>query len=101
MIQYSSDTVVLYLIGLTVGIEPPLLRVVTEGVNRTVEYCVVVTVPNVTVAIEREDLFVCVSTMDGTAVGKNVWLHGTWCCSLMKEYLWAGHLPSSGSSFQC
>lgn len=93
MIQYSSDTVVLYLIGLTVGIEPPLIRVVTEGVDLTVEYCV--TSPT----SERDDIFVCVSTVNESAVGKNIWLYGTWYCSLVKEYPWVGHLPGSGSSF--
>ena len=54
---------------MTIGIEPPINRTVTEG--STVEYCVVITVPDMTDPIERSDFFVCVSTVDGTAMGKN------------------------------
>ena len=53
---------------MTIGIEPPINRTVTEGVNSTVEYCVVITAPDM---IERSDFSVCVSTMDGTATGKS------------------------------
>ena len=35
------------------------------------EYCVVITVPDMTDPIERSDFSVCVSTEDGTAMGKN------------------------------
>ena len=51
-----------------VGIEEPRNRTVMEGVNSTVEYCVVITGSD---PIERSSFFVCVSTMDGTAMGKN------------------------------
>ena len=56
---------------MTVGIEPPINRTVTEGENSTVEYCVVITTPDMTDPIERSSFNVCVSTMDGTAMGKN------------------------------
>ena len=56
---------------MTVGIEPPIYRTVTEGPNSTVEYCVVITAPNMTDPIEHSDFSVCVSTVDGTAAGKN------------------------------
>ena len=42
----------------------------TEGVNDTVEYCVVVTEPDMSAVINRTNFFVCVSTVDGTAEGK-------------------------------
>ena len=54
---------------MTIGIEPPVNRTVTEG--STVEYCVVITTPDMTDPIERSDFNVCVSTVDGTAMGKN------------------------------
>ena len=57
---------------MTIGIEPPINRTVTEGVNSTVEYCVVITAPDM---IERSDFSVCVSTMDGTATGKCMLIH--------------------------
>ena len=56
---------------MTLGILPPTNLIVTEDVNSTVEYCVAVTVPDITDPIERSDFFVCVSTVDGTAMGKN------------------------------
>ena len=56
---------------MTIGIEPPINRNVTEGVNSTVEYCVVITTPDMTDPIERSDFNICVSTMDGTAIGKD------------------------------
>ena len=56
---------------MTLGISPPTNLVVTEDVNLTVEYCVAITVPDMTDPIERSDFFVCVSTVDGTAMGKN------------------------------
>jgi len=54
---------------------------VTEGVNQTVEYCVVITVPDTATAINRNNFFVCVSTMDGTAVGERIT-----CMSLVNLY---------------
>ena len=70
---HCSDCLALlpYCTGVTIGIEPPINRVVIEGVNSTVEYCVVITVPDMTDPIERSDFSVCVSTEDGTAMGKN------------------------------
>ena len=54
-----------------IGIEPPINRTVTEGPNSRVEYCVVITAPDMTDPIERSDFSVCVSTVDRTATGKN------------------------------
>ena len=56
---------------MTIGIEPPINRNVTEGPNSRVEYCVVITAPDMTDPIERSDFNICVSTMDGTAMGKD------------------------------
>jgi len=56
----------------TIGIEEPRVVDVIEGVNPTVEYCVAITAPNMGTTIERDDFFVCVSTVDETAVGKNI-----------------------------
>jgi len=72
LFYYSSDTFVLCVVGVTIGIEEPRVVNVTEGVNLTVEYCVAITAPNMGTTIERDDFFVCVSTVDGTAVGKNI-----------------------------
>ena len=55
---------------MTIGIEPPINRTVTEGINSTVEYCIVISAPDMTDPIERSDFSVCVSTVDGTAMGK-------------------------------
>jgi len=60
----------------TIGIEEPRVVNVIEGVNLTVEYCVVITEPSMGTTIERDDCFVCVSTVDGTAVGKNIGRRG-------------------------
>ena len=51
---------------MTIGIEEPRDRTVME--DSRVEYCVVITAP---ASIDRSDFNVCVSTVDGTAVGKN------------------------------
>ena len=51
-----------------VGIEEPRNRTVMEGTNSTVEHCVVIPGSD---PIERSSFNVCVSTMDGTAMGKN------------------------------
>ena len=58
---------------MTIGIEPSINRTttVTEGSNSRVEYCVVISAPDMTDPIERSDFSVCVSTVDGTATGKN------------------------------
>ena len=72
LFHYSSDTFVLHVVGVTIGIEEPRVVKVTEGVNLTVGYCVVITAPNMSTTIESDDFFVCVSTVDGTAVGKNI-----------------------------
>ena len=56
--------------GVTLGIELPISRTVTESVNLTVEYCVVITQPDITAPIERGGFSVCVSSVDGTATGE-------------------------------
>ena len=53
---------------MTIGIEEPRNRTVMEGTNSTVQYCVVIPGSN---PIERSSFNVCVSTMDGTAMGKS------------------------------
>ena len=60
---------------MTIGIEPPVNRTVIEGVNSTVQYCVVITAPDMADPIERSDFSVCVSTVDGTAMGKCMLIH--------------------------
>jgi len=72
LFHYSSDTFVFRVVGVTMCIDEPRVVNVIEGVNLTVEYCVVITEPNMGTTIERDDFFVCVSTVDGTAVGKNI-----------------------------
>ena len=57
-----------YCTEVTVEIEELRNRTVTEGPNVTVERCVVISGSD---PIERSDFNVCVSTMDGTAMGKN------------------------------
>ena len=54
-----------------IWIEPPRNSTVIEGMNSTVEYCVVIAEPSMAAPIERNGFFVCVSSVDGTAVGKN------------------------------
>ena len=56
---------------MTVGIEPPRNPNGTEGVNLSIEYCVVITLHNLATPTERGGFSVCVSTVDGTATGKN------------------------------
>ena len=58
--------------GVTVGIELPTNRNIREDTDPTVEYCVVISVPDMNVTIQRSDFSVCVSTVDGTAVGENI-----------------------------
>ena len=72
LFHYSSDTFAVSIVGVTIGIDEPRVVDVIEGVNLTVEYCVVITAPSMGSTIERDDFFVCVSTVDGTAVGKNI-----------------------------
>ena len=59
-------------IGVTVGIELPTNRNITEGTDPTVEYCVEISVPDMNATIQHSDFSVCVSTMDGTAMGENI-----------------------------
>ena len=56
---------------MTIGIEEPTDRTVIEGTNSTVQYCVVITAPDMIAPMERSDFNVCVSTVDGTAMGMN------------------------------
>ena len=56
---------------MTIGIEPPGNPNGTEGVNSSIEYCVVITLHDLATPIERGGFSVCVSTVDGTATGKN------------------------------
>ena len=58
--------------GVTVGIEPPTNRNIREDTDPTVEYCVVISVPDMNATIQRSDFSVCVSTVDGTAMGENI-----------------------------
>ena len=57
--------------GVTIGIEPPRNPNGTEGVNSSIEYCVVITLHDLATPNERGGFSVCVSTVDGTATGKN------------------------------
>ena len=61
----------LHCIGVIVGIELPTNLDITEGTDSTVEYCVVISEPDMTVTIQRTDFSVCVSTVNGTAMGEN------------------------------
>jgi len=72
LFHYRSDTFVYRVVGVTIGIEEPRVVNVTEGINLTVEYCVVITAPSMSTTIERDDFIVCASTVNGTAVGKNI-----------------------------
>ena len=56
--------------GVTLGIELQRSRTVTESVNLTIEYCVVIIQPDITAPIERGGFSVCASSVDGTATGK-------------------------------
>ena len=57
--------------GVTIGIEPPGNPNGTEGMNSSIEYCVVITLHDLATPNERGGFSVCVSTVDGTATGKN------------------------------
>ena len=62
----------LHCTGVTVGTELPTNLNITEGTDPTVEYCVVISVPDMNATIQRSDFSVCVSTVDGTAMGENI-----------------------------
>ena len=57
---------------MTIGIEPPRNPNGTEGVNSSIEYCVVITLHDLATPTERGDFSVCVSTVDGTATGNTI-----------------------------
>ena len=57
--------------GVRIWIEPPRNRAVIEGMNSTVEYCVVIAEPGMAAPIKRSGFSVCVSTVEGTATGKS------------------------------
>ena len=63
---------ILYSTVIVLGKVPPLRVTMTEGVNQRVECCVQITVPDMSTTIQRDDFSVCVSTVSGTAVGKNI-----------------------------
>ena len=58
--------------GVTVGIELPRNHTIREDTDPTVEYCVVISVPDMNATIQRSNFSVCVSTVDGTAMGENI-----------------------------
>ena len=64
-----SDEFVLCCTGLMIGIGPQRNHITTEAINSTVEYCVVIAVPDI---IQRSDFSLCVSTVDGTATGTTI-----------------------------
>ena len=70
-IQRESHYFVLYCTGVRIWIEPPRNRAVIEGMNSTVEYCVVIAEPGMAAPIKRSGFSVCVSTVEGTATGKS------------------------------
>ena len=84
--EFSSDTTtphnaltphymersILYFTVTVVRKVPPLRVSMTESVNRIVECCVQITGPNRSTTIQRDNFSVCVPTVDGTAVGKNI-----------------------------
>ena len=59
-----------------IWIEPPTNHNITEGVDQTVEYCVVVSVPDMNATIQCSDFSVCLSTV-----------HRVKCFSILIEYL--------------
>ena len=59
---------------MTIGIEPPRNPNGTEGVNSSIEYCVVITLHDLATPTERGGFSVCVSTVDGTATGNTIHL---------------------------
>jgi len=72
MAPHYMERGILYSTAIALGKVPPLRVTVTEGVNRTVECCVQITGPDMSTTIQRDDFSVCVSTINGTAVGKNI-----------------------------
>ena len=70
-IQTESHLLSTNCTGVRIWIEPPRNRAVIEGMNSTVEYCVVIAEPGMAAPIERSGFSVCVSTVHGTAVGKS------------------------------
>ena len=52
-----------------IGIGPQRNHTATEAINSTVEYCVVIAVPDI---IQRSDFSLCVSTVDVTATGTTI-----------------------------
>ena len=84
--EFSSDTAtphnaltphhmersILYSTVIVVRKVPPLRVTLTESVNRIVECCVQITGPDMSTTIQRDNFSLCVSTIDGTAVGKNI-----------------------------
>ena len=72
MAPHYMERGILYSTVIVLGKVPPLRVTVTEGVNQTVECCVQITGPDMSTTIQRDDFSVCVSTISGTAVGKNI-----------------------------
>ena len=59
-----------------IGIEPPTNHNITEGVDQTVENCVVISVPDMNVTIQRSDFSVCLSTGHSSLVDRGAWVQG-------------------------
>ena len=57
---------------MTVGIDLLTNLNITEGTDPTVEYCVVISVRDMNTTIQPSDFSVCVSTVDGTAMGEKL-----------------------------
>ena len=72
MVPHCSECGFSFLLytGVTLGIELRISRTITESVNLTVEYCVVIIQPDIAAPIERGGFSVCASSVDGTATGK-------------------------------
>ena len=86
----------IFFIVVIIGIELPTNHNITEGVDPTVEYCVVISVPGTTVTIQHSDFSVCVSTVNGTAMGENTdcITHLIWSISPHRE-VWSFTFNSS------
>jgi len=74
MAPHCVERGILYSTAIVVWKVPPPRVTVTEGVDQNVECCVQITGPNMSASIQRDDFSVCVSTINGTAVGKNMLL---------------------------
>jgi len=72
MAPHYMERGILYSTVIVLGKVPPLRVTVTEGVNRTVECCVQITGPDMSTTIQRDNFSVCVSTVNGTAIGKHI-----------------------------